>query len=414
MIGTRAPRAAARSFGALLFAGVLATGARAQTQSDERPYSPPLREAITAYRAGDLDTAEKTLRTYAAGDPDAEAWLGVVLIDRGKNREAMKALQHAADAGSSEANHRLGLIFAEGQADTARNDQRGAEYFEKAANAGHRRAQINLGILYLRGQGVKRDLVQARAWLEKAAATDDPSALYTLGRAMEERDETVAADSIRAADLYRRAAEKGHALAALRYGLAMVDGIGVKRDPNGAQTWLLQANGSGVPEAALALGDLSARTPASRDKEANTKIVERAVSWYEVAARAGVPSAQFKLANAYFAGAGIARDPAQALAWYGRAAQQGLPEAENAFGVMLMGGVAGTPDPVEGYKWLLLAEAGGYPDSRVVREKAKGQISPKDVDKAEKLAKAFKPALERPIDDSIQRVVAPRTPAARP
>ncbi len=411
MIGTRAARAAARSFGVLLLAGALAAGASAQTQSDDRRYSPPLREAIAAYRAGDLDTAEKALRTYAAGDPDAEAWLGAVLIDRGKNREAMKALQHAADGGSSEANHRLGLVFAEGQAGMPRNNERGAEYFEKAATAGHRRAQINLGILYLRGQGVKRDLVQARAWLEKAAATDDPSALYTLGRAMEERDETIAADSIRAADLYRRAAEKGHALAALRYGLAMVDGIGVKRDPNGAQTWLLQANDSGVPEAALALGDLSARTPASRDKEANTRIVERAVSWYEVAAKAGVPSAQFKLANAYFAGAGIARDPVQALAWYGRAAQQGLPEAENAFGVMLMGGVAGAPDAMEGYKWLLLAEAGGYPDARVVREKAKGQISPKDVAQAEKLAKAFKPTLERPIDDSIQRIMPPRPPA---
>ena len=81
---------------------------------------------------------------------------------------------------------------------------------------------------------------------------------------------------------------------------------------------------------------------------------------------------------------------------------------------MLMGGVAGAPDSVEGYKWLILAEAGGYPDSRVVREKAKVQLSPADVGKAEKLAKAFQPTLERPIDDSIQRVVAPRAPAARP
>ena len=414
MTATRAARAAARFFGTLLVAGLLAAGANAQTPAEERRYSPPLREAIAAYRAGDLDTAEKTLRTYAPGDPDAEAWLGVVLIDRGKNGEAMKALQHAADAGSSEANHRLGLVFAEGLAGMARDDQRGVDYFQKAANAGHIRAEINLGILILRGQGAKRDLVQARAWLEKAAATDDPSALYTLGRAMEEHDDTVMADSVRAADLYRRAAEKGHALAALRYGLAMVDGIGVKRDPNGAQTWLLQANDSGVPEAALALGDLSARTPASRDKEANARIVERAVSWFQVAAQAGVPSAQFKLANAYFAGAGIARDPVQALAWYGRASQQGLPEAENAYGIMLMGGVAGAPDPVEGYKWLILAEAGGYPDSRVVREKAKAQLSPADVDKAEKLAKAFKPTLERPIDDSIQRIVPPRVPAAKP
>jgi TPR repeat protein len=414
MILARAARAAARFFGTFLVAGVLAAGACAQTQADERTYSSPLREAIATYRAGDLDAAEKTLRSYAAGDPDAEAWLGVVLIDRGKNGEAMKALQHAANAGSSEANHRLGLVFAQGLAGTARNDQRAVEYFEKAANAGHIRAQINLGILALRGQGSKRDLVQARAWLEKAAATDDPSALYVLGRAMEEYDDTVMADSVRAADLYRRAGEKGHALAALRYGLAMADGIGVKRDPNGAQTWLLQAYDGGVPEAALALGDLSARTPASRDKEANTKIVERAVSWFEVAAKAGVPSAQFKLANAYFAGAGIARDPAQALAWYTRAAQQGLPEAENAVGIMLMGGVAGAPDSVEGYKWLILAEAGGYPDSRVVREKAKVQLSPADVGRAEKLAKAFQPTLERPIDDSIQRVVAPRAPAARP
>jgi hypothetical protein len=410
MTGTRAARIAARLIGLL----ALIASASAQAQSDESKYSPPLREAIAAYRAGDLDSAEKTLRTYAARDPDAEAWLGAVLIDRGNNREAMKTLQHAADAGSSEANHRLGLVFAEGHAGATRNDQRSAEYFEKAASAGHRRAEINLGILYLRGQGVTRDLVQARAWLEKAAANDDPNALYTLGRAMEEHTDTVAADSVRAADLYRRAAEKGHALAALRYGLAMVDGLGVKRDPNGAQTWLLQANDSGVPEAALALGDLSARTPASRDKEANARIVERAVSWFEVAAKAGVPSAQFKLANAYFAGAGIARDPVQALAWYGRAAQQGLPEAENAIGVMQIGGVAGTPDPVDGYKWLILAEAGGYPDSHAVREKAKLQISPKDLDQAEKLAKAFKPTLERPIDDMVPRLVTPPASNTKP
>ena len=381
--------------------------ASVQAQSNERASSSPVREGISAYRAGDLVTAEKTFRTYAAGDPDAEAWLGVVLLDRGQPKEAMKALQHAADAGSSEANHRLGLVFAEGQAGIPRNDQRAAEFFQKAADAGHRRAQINLGILYLRGQGVPRDLVQARGWLEKAAGTEEPNALYALGRAMEESDTTISADSVRAADLYRRAAEKGHALAALRYGLAMVDGLGVKRDTTGAQTWLLQAEKSGVPEAALALGDLSARTPASKDKALNEKIVQTAVSWYEVAAKAGVPSAQFKLANAYFAGAGIGRDPVQALLWYGRAAQQGLPEAEHAFGVMTMGGVAGPADAVEGYKWLLLAERGGYPDSRPVREKAQEQIATGDRSRAEALAKAFKPTLERPVDDQVPQLYSP-------
>jgi TPR repeat protein len=397
---------------ALLFGAPLVASAPAFAQTGAAAAAPALRDAIAAYRAGDLVSAENALRSQAAGNPDAEAWLGALLIERGQNSEGLKALQHAADAGSSEANHRLGLVFAEGQAGVVRDDQRAATYFRKAADAGHRRAQINLGIFYQRGQGVPRDLVQARAWLEKAAATDDPNALYALGRAMEESDGPTGADSIRAADLYRRAATKGHALAALRYGLALVDGIGVKRDPNGAQTWLLQANDSGVPEAALALGDLVVRTPASRDKVANVKIVERALTWYQLAASEGVPSAQFKLANAYFAGAGIARDPAQALLWYGRAARQGLPEAEHAFGVMLTGGVAGASDPIEGYKWLILAEAGGFPDSHVVREKAKDQIAPQDRETAEGLAKAFKPVLERPVDDSVPQLSAP-APATR-
>ena len=76
----------------------------------------------------------------------------------------------------------------------------------------------------------RADLMQARAWLEKAAAGGDPQALYALGRAMSESSGRPCADPVRAADLYRRAAEKGHALAGLRYGLALSEGIGIKRD----------------------------------------------------------------------------------------------------------------------------------------------------------------------------------------
>ena len=139
------------------------------------------------------------------------------------------------------------------------------------------------------------------------------------------------------------------------------------------------------------------------------------MSWYEAAANAGVPSAQFKLANAYFAGVGVPRDPAQALLWYSRAAQQGLPQAQHALGIMLIGGVAGTTDPVEGYKWLLLAERGGHPDSRVVRERPREQIPERDRKRAEALAQRFAPTLERPIDDGrARRANAPgRRPTAR-
>lgn len=397
---------------AALLAALLAAAGAAQAQ-DNSDVAAPLRGAVAAYRNGDLASAEASLRPMAASNADAEAWLGAVLLERGADREALRLIQRAADAGSSEGAHRLALIYAQGLAGTTRNDGRAYELFLKAASAGHARAQLNLGILFLRGQGVTRDLVQARAWLEKAAADGDPLALYALGRAMDEGSDQSPADPVRAADLFRRAAEKGHMLAALRYGLALSEGVGLKRDPVAAQRWLILAQDNGVPEAALALGDMAARTPASRDKAANEKVVQAALSWYQVAAQGGVPSGQFKLANAYFAGVGVARDPAQAQMWYTRAAQQGLPQAQHALGLMLIGGIAGQSDPVEGYKWLVLAERGGHPDSRPAREKAGEQLAERDRKRADALAQSFKPVLERPIDSAPPRLAAPRPLPAR-
>jgi uncharacterized protein len=396
--------------GAVLAAAIAASGA-ALAQQDGSGVAPQLRSAVAAYRAGDLGTAEATFRAMAAGDADAEAWLGAVLLDRGLARDGLRHIQRAADAGSSEGAHRLALVYAQGLAGTPREEARALQLFQKAATAGHTRAQINLGILYMRGLGVPRDLVNARAWLEKAAASGDPQALYTLGRAMDEGAEQIASDPVRAADLYRRAAEKGHVLAGLRYGLMLSEGVGIKRDVVQAQKWLIQARDAGVPEAALALGDMAARTPASRDKAANERTVQSAVSWYQVAAQGGVPSAQFKLANAYFSGVGVARDPMQAMLWYSRAAQQGMPQAQHALGIMLMGGVTGAPDPIEGYKWLLLAEKAGNPDSRAVREKSAGQLADKDRRQAESLAQRFAPTRERAIDDASARAVV-QSPAS--
>jgi hypothetical protein len=164
---------------ALLALLIAAAPAHAQP-TDASDVAPGLRTAVVAYRAGDLATAEQALRPLAASDADAQAWLGAVLVERGRAREALPLLQRAADAGSAEGAHRLGLLYAEGAEGIPRNDAKALELFEKAAADGHRRAQINAGTMYFRGQGTQRDLIKARAWLEKAAAQDDPYALYAL------------------------------------------------------------------------------------------------------------------------------------------------------------------------------------------------------------------------------------------
>ena len=243
-------------------AALLAASTVAHAQSGEpKDTSPALRAAVAAYQAGDLVGAETSLRTLAPRDGDAAAWLGAILLERGASGEGLRLIQQAADAGSAEGAHRLALVFAYGEGGSPRDAAKAFQWFQRAAEKGHQRAQLNLGTLYLRGQGVPRDLIEARAWLEKAAAKGDPHALYALGRAMSESMGPVAADATRATDLYRQAAEKGHPLAALRLGLALGDGIGVKHDVAAAQRWLLHAQASGIPEAALALGDMAARTP---------------------------------------------------------------------------------------------------------------------------------------------------------
>jgi TPR repeat protein len=390
-----------------LIAALAASVATARAQpTDASDVAEALRPAVSAYRAGDLPTAEARLRPLvSSGDHDATAWLGVVLIDRGAAKEGVLWLQRAADGGSTEGAHRLAIAFAEGLGGLAKNEPRAIELFEKAANAGHRRAQLNLGVLYLRA--TPRDLLQARAWLEKAASDGDPYATYTLGRAMSDGEGAVVSDPVRAADLFRRAAEKGHAPAMLRYALALADGNGARQDRATAQKWLIYLTENGYPEAALALGDISARQPTSRNKADNELAVQTAVKWFQQAATAGVASAQFKLANAYFAGVGIERDPVQAQFWYGRASQQGLPEAQHALGVWLIGGVAGTQDTVEGLKWLILADKGGHPDSKTVRQKAIEKISAADQGRAQALANSFNPISERAPGEGVPRLIPP-------
>jgi len=407
MIVARAWRWAllALAFSAPDFQAQAQSPAQAQA-NDAADVAEALRPGVVAYRSGDLASAEARFRSLVGtGNHDAAAWLGVVLIDRGAAKEGFLWLQRAADGGSAEGDHRLAIAFAEGIG-TTRDDQRAVELFEKAAEAGHKRAQLNLGTLYFRGQGRPRDLVQARAWLEKAASDGNPYALYALGRAMAEGEGPVLADPVRAADLFRRAGEKGHPHAMLRYALALNEAYGVRRDQQEAQRLLLHLYAQGHPEAALALGDMAARTPTSRDKAANELAVRTAVKWFEAAARAGVASAQFKLANAYFSGVGIERDPAQAQFWYGRASQQGLAEAQHAYGVWLMGGIAGQQEPVEGLKWLTLAERAGFPDSKAVRAKALETISAADRQRAEALAARFTVTLERPARDGAPPLIA--------
>jgi hypothetical protein len=370
------------------------TAASAQTPAAS---SDPLQSAIAALEAGDIAGAERRLRQLAGRDPEAIAWLASALIRRGDRpalAEAIKLLSIASAAGNARAQYFLAFQYASGQG-VRRDEARSAQLFRAAAEAGISRAAYNLGVLYARGRGVPRDEVQALGWYERAAQTGDPYGAHAWARMLEASPQATA----RAADIataYRTAAEQGHLPAALRYGALLSDGRLVRRDPVEAQRFFRHAADNGYPEGALALGDLSAAAAMAGRGDAARDAATKAVAWYTTAANAGVPMAQFKLANALFSGAGAERDLPKAEFWYSRAAHQGLADAQYVLGVWKSGGVAGPKDGVQGYRWLLLAERQGNTNAGKVRLRTLEALSVEDRRAAEAAADAFRVQPERP------------------
>ena len=83
----------------------------------------------------------------------------------------------AALAGPAIANYQHGYIaYTEGRYTTAYLE------FKASADAGDAAAQYMLGRLYQEGRGVDRDVVQALAWYDLAAANGSPEASYARGR----------------------------------------------------------------------------------------------------------------------------------------------------------------------------------------------------------------------------------------
>ena len=94
---------------------------------------------------------------------------GNVAYIRGDYATAFEKLTQAAEAGDTQAQFNLGVMYGDGLG-VPQDDQQAASWFRKAAEAGHTKAQVLLGLSYQTGQGVHKDIVQAHKWLNIASA----------------------------------------------------------------------------------------------------------------------------------------------------------------------------------------------------------------------------------------------------
>jgi TPR repeat protein len=229
-------------------------------------------------------------------------------------------------------------------------------------------ARFELGRLYETGRGVLRDLADAAACYEDAAAQGHAEAMTRLAvllvtggatgeatpiAALHPNGATVARAPERARALACAAAEAGNVEARTLAGYLHAAGIGGPVDMAAALAHYEPAARAGNVEAALGLGTLLAGGHVGAADAAAAR------PWFEKAAAAGNATARTSLAIDLLRGLGGEADPARARDLLEAAAASGHAPASRILGLTLLDGHLGPPDAAAGERHLRGAAARG-------------------------------------------------------
>ena len=161
----------------------------------------------------------------------------------------------------------------------------------------------------------------------------------------------------------RAAAEAGDSRAAYRLGLVHQQGLaGAPRDPRLATRYFERAAEAGHPWAQFRLAQMLDVSGTNRARSLELKTA---------AANAGVAEAAALLGTQYREGrGGVPRDAAEAARWFAVAAENGVPEAQYNLGLMHYRGEGVPRQLYEALKWMRQAATNGH----VPAQRAVGQL----------------------------------------
>ena len=132
--------------------------------------------------------------------------------------------------GSADGQALLGYILTSGP-ENLRNLDEALSWYQKSAAAGCPQGHSAMRCRWRATATDPDKQAEVTDHLRRAADAGLPTALYLLGM-IDERGLGVPADPAAAAELYRQAAEKGHRSGQARWGLALMEGHGGRRQPD--------------------------------------------------------------------------------------------------------------------------------------------------------------------------------------
>lgn len=127
--------------------------------------------------------------------------------------------------------------------------------FEKA-KAGDSDAQFKVGLMYANGQGVSKNDIEAVRWYRLAAGQGNAKAQNRLGRLYDD-GESVPKDTIEAVKWYRLAADQGYSVAQYNLGRMYEEGQGIPKNIEEATKWYHLATVQGDADAKKRLATIT-------------------------------------------------------------------------------------------------------------------------------------------------------------
>ena len=118
---------------------------------------------------------------------------------------------------------------------------------------------------------------------------------------------------------------------------------------------------------------------------------KEAIKLWRFPAEQGLAAAQYNLGWVYERGKGVLQDYKEAIKWYRLAAEQGLADAQYNLGLMYSQGRGVLQDYALAHMWWNICSSNGDKDCKRKRKQVEMQMSPQQIEKAQQLARNWKP-----------------------
>lgn len=188
--------------------------------------------------------------------------------------ETLQELQLAAEQGNAEAQHQLGMIYANGNGvDLDYNEA--AKWQQKAADQGHVKALRTLAWLYASGFGVQQDNNKARDICIQLAQRGDPKDQYFMATLYQTGMYDTEPDSQKMIQWYYQSAQQQYPRAQYALAKAIMSGRDISPNDEMAFQWLSLAVVNGHKKAGDELRKLTEHLPPEVVEQYKQRMMEQ-------------------------------------------------------------------------------------------------------------------------------------------